>query len=406
MKKICMKNGMKIIYEYRESDITSFCVAFNAGAEREGKKERGLAHVVEHCIFKGTKKRSEAQINSEFDEIFGFNNAMTNFPYVIYYGTTLSKDFEKGFELYSDIIVNPTFSEEGFEEEKSIICEELTEWKDDKQQFCEDELLKNSFSNIRLKECIIGNEKNIKDFSIDELRKFYKKYYTSDNCVIGIVTSLKEEEVTDIINNYMTLSKREKPSLFDYEYEKNTSGIFTSKMDVKGAVIQYLFPIYKLKDDEIKALRAFNVIFGEGTSSMLYDKIRTKYGLAYDIYSKINNDGGIKLFYIGLGTASENFDKSIEFVNDTICEAKNLKGQFSSDKLLKIEKTMSLKRSLKLERSIQLAKELATYELMYGKAENVYDEVKDINLLNEDYIIEVVRSVLVTPSIQVVKPNK
>ncbi|URZ06873.1 M16 family metallopeptidase [Clostridium felsineum] len=405
MKKLYAENGIKIIYEYRESNVTSFCIAFRAGASCEKKGQYGLAHTVEHCIFKGTKRRSEVHINKEFDEIFGFNNAMTNFPYVIYYGTTLSEDFEKGFELYSDILVNPTFPEEGFEEEKNVICEELKEWKDDKQQFCEDELLKNSFSNIRLKECIIGNEENIKSFTLKDIKDFYERYYTANNCAISVVTSLKEDKVINIISKYMNLKNDKNFHLVNYEYENNISGTFTSEMDIKGSVIQYLAPIHKLSNTEIKALRAFNVIFGEGTSSMLYDKIRTKYGLAYDVYSKINNDGGIKLFYIGLGTASYNLDKSIKFVNEVIGEAMNLKGVFSKNRLLKIEKSMEIKRLLKLERSIQLAKELSTYEIMFGRPEDVYDEVKDIQLLSEDYIIEVVKKVLSRPSIQIVKPK-
>ncbi|URZ00490.1 M16 family metallopeptidase [Clostridium felsineum] len=405
MKKLYAENGIKIIYEYRESNVTSFCIAFRAGASCEKKGQYGLAHTVEHCIFKGTKRRSEAHINKEFDEIFGFNNAMTNFPYVIYYGTTLSEDFEKGFELYSDILVNPTFPEEGFEEEKNVICEELKEWKDDKQQFCEDELLKNSFSNIRLKECIIGNEENIKSFTLKDIKDFYERYYTANNCDISVVTSLKEDKVINIISKYMNLKNDKNFHLVNYEYENNISGTFTSEMDIKGSVIQYLAPIHKLSNTEIKALRAFNVIFGEGTSSMLYDKIRTKYGLAYDVYSKINNDGGIKLFYIGLGTASYNLDKSIKFVNEVIGESMNLKGVFSKNRLLKIEKSMEIKRLLKLERSIQLAKELSTYEIMFGRPEDVYDEVKDIQLLSEDCIIEVVKKVLSRPSIQIVKPK-
>lgn len=405
MKRIQLKNGITVIYEYRKSDLTSFCFGFRAGASVENEDEYGIAHTVEHCIFKGTAARSEAQINKEFDEIFGFNNAMTNFPYVVYYGTTLTRDFERAFELYSDIILNPTFKEDGFEEEKSVIIEELKEWKDDKQQFCEDELLKNSFSNIRIKECIIGSEKNIKKFTREKLKDFYNKYYTGDNCVISIVTSIDEEKVVSTIFKYMNSLKKSDSKIKDYKYEENKPGIFIEKREVKGAVLQYLFPIYKLNYDEIKALRAFNFIFGEGTSSMLYDKIRTKYGLAYDVYSKISNEGGIKLFYIGLGTAAENYNKGLEVVNDVIDESRSLKGNFSKDKLLKIEKGISLKRTLKLERSINLAVNLAVYEVMYGKAEDVYNEIKDISLLDEKFIVETAGKVLVNPSIQIVKPN-
>lgn len=151
MNKYILSNGIRFIYDYRPGNITSFCIGFEAGALMEEGFKLGTAHAVEHVIFKGTKNRSEYEINKLFDEIFGFNNAMTNYPYCIYYGTTLSSDFERGIELYSDIILNPKFSNEGFEEEINIICEELKKWNDDIEQYCEDRLFYNSFKKEELK---------------------------------------------------------------------------------------------------------------------------------------------------------------------------------------------------------------------------------------------------------------
>ena len=157
-----LNNGIKLIYEFRTADITSFCIGFNAGAleEIDGFK-LGIAHAVEHMVSKGTKTRNEKEINSLCDKIFGFENAMTNFPYVVYYGTSLSEDFKKGLELYSDIILNPVFPEVGFKEEMNIILEELKEWSDDIYQHCEDSLLYNAFSKKRIKNLIIGTEQRV-----------------------------------------------------------------------------------------------------------------------------------------------------------------------------------------------------------------------------------------------------
>lgn len=403
MKKNILINGVKVIYEYKIGEITSFCIAFNAGASVEkNESEYGIAHAVEHCIFKGTKTRNEKEINELFDNIFGFNNAMTNFPYVIYYGTTLSKDFEQGFELYSDILINPTFPKEGFEEEKNIICEELKEWKDDKEQFCEDELLKNAFNKIRIKECIIGREKTIKNFKIEDIKKFYNKYYLPTNCVISVVSSLPENEIMEVIEKYMLSFKRNEKVHLEYEYETNNSATFYSKREIEGARIQYIYPISNLNEREIKALRIFNSIFGEGTSSFLYDEIRTKYGLAYEVYSKIKNEGGIKLYTICMGTSKQNIDKSLELIDNVITEVKKLSGYFSFEKIQLIGKNLKLKRALELERSIQFAKELSTYEIMYGTLEDVsFNNLCDID---EEFIIKTVNKVLVNPSIQIIEP--
>ena len=129
-----LENGLTLIYQKREGELTSFCIGFNAGALIETKENYGVAHALEHMLFKATKTKSEFEINRLCDETFGFHNAMTNFPYAIYYGTTLSKDFNKGLNIYSDIIINPTFPRDGFKEEIRIILEELKEWKDDPYQ--------------------------------------------------------------------------------------------------------------------------------------------------------------------------------------------------------------------------------------------------------------------------------
>lgn len=159
MKKHIFNNGVQLYYVKREGNISSFCIGFNAGALVENKDNRGIAHAVEHMVFKGTKTRNEDEINKMLDRIFGFNNAMTNYPYAIYYGTTLSSDFNKGFQLYSDILINPTFPKEGFKEEIHVILEELKEWKDDAYQECEDELFYNAFKKRRIKDLIIGDKK-------------------------------------------------------------------------------------------------------------------------------------------------------------------------------------------------------------------------------------------------------
>ncbi|AGK97822.1 M16 family metallopeptidase [Clostridium pasteurianum] len=365
--KICkIQNGINLVYEHREGKITSFCIGFNAGALMEEENEMGIAHVVEHMLFKGTSKRDELKINRLCDEIFGFNNAMTNFPYAIYYGTTLSEDFSKGFDLYSEIVKEPAFPEEGFKEEIDVICEELKEWKDDNFQLCEDELLNNAFRNRRIKTCIIGNEDGIKNFSLKDVRDFYNRYYNPDNCVISVVSSLRYEEVLNVVEKYMTQWKGQKTHSKDIIYEKNSKGIFIkNKAGIEGAKIQYCFTIDKLTEGEMAALNTFNYKFGSGTSGILYDDIRTKNGLAYDVFSSIKNENGIKLFTISMGTSITNVDKAIEIINRHISNIDNFSYLFSKNNIEPMLNSIKLKRELQLEKSIELSKVLAVNKIMY-----------------------------------------
>lgn len=403
MKKYILKNGIKLIYEFTTADITSFCIGFNAGAleETEGFK-LGTAHAVEHMVSKGTKKRSEKEINGLCDKIFGFENAMTNFPYVVYYGTSLSEDFEKGLELYSDIILNPIFPKEGFKEEMNIIIEEFKEWKDDIYSHCEDSLLYNGFSEKRIKNLIIGNENSVKSITLEDIKEFYERFYVPENCVISVCSSLGFDEVLHTVKEYFEEWNKEFKGIKGEVTEINTTGIFIEEIaNIKGAKIQYLFNIDGLNEEEVKALTLFNAAFGEGTSGILYEEIRTKNGLAYDVGSFVKNERGIKFFTIKMGTSIENIEKVLDITNYKIEQIIKTKGYFNEEKVKDLSKSIKLKRQLKLEKSIQLCKELTTYELMYGSAEKVYEEVENLEHINEQKILEVVNKVLKNPTIQI-----
>lgn len=405
MKSIKLSNGIKVIYEYRPINVTSFCIGFNAGALVENEQETGLAHVVEHMIFKGTNIRNELEINRRFDELFGFNNAMTNFPYCVYYGTTLSEDFEKGFEFYSDIIVNPSFPKEGFKEEISVILEELKEWKDDNFQFCEDELLKNAFQKRRIKTCIIGESKTINSFTMEQIREFYNKYYYGNNCVISVVTGLEADAVFNIVEKYMGSLKSSGVKIPNIFYEKNSPGTFTkTKAAIEGAKIQYCFPIDNLNEMELKALKLFNYKFGEGTSCILYDEIRTKYGLAYDVFSQVKNETGIKLFNICLGTASRNIDKAIEIVNKKLQLIEQSAEYFTNTEIKKAARSIRLKRELRLEQSIRYSMALTTNEIMYNNSDLLRD-IENIENINGEEVISTLRKFLKEPTIQILRPE-
>lgn len=406
MNKKVLSNGIKIIYEYRPGTITSFCIGFESGANMEEGYKLGTAHAVEHMLFKSTEYLNEQEINKLCDEIFGFNNAMTNYPYCIYYGTTLSSDFHRGFKLYSDIILNPTFPVIGFKEEMSIISEELKEWRDDLVQDCEDELFYNSFSTRRIKDLIIGNEESIKEISIEEIKRFYNEYYSPDNCVISVVSSINFEEILNIIENiYGSWNKSYHSKALEL-YEKNKTGIFIKlKKGINGAKLKYIYTIHNLNDKEINALTLFNSIFGEGTSSLLFDLIRTEHGLVYDINSTIKNEKGIKIFSISLSTSEKNIDTVLQLIYELIEKVKKDTGYFNDEIIKKNIKTLRLKRELKLEKSMELCKNLTIYEIMYGSAEIFNEELKYMDRVTGEDIINVISKVLNKPSIQIIRPS-
>jgi len=412
MEKIIFGNGIKLLYKKSENNLTSFTIGFNAGANAEKKDQLGIAHVVEHMLFKGTTSRTEYEINKLCDETFGFCNAMTNYPYVVYYGTSLDEDFEKGFEIYTDIILKPLFPVNGFKEEIEVINEELKEWKDDSSQFCEDSMFYNGFENRRIKNLIIGTQESIRDITLEQIKNFYEENYTPDNCVVSVVSSMSVNKVSEIVERYLGNFKTKVTNEFiigskEYIYENNKPGTyFEYRDDLQGAKIQYCFPIHDLNHREISVLKLFNLVFGEGTSSILFDEIRTKRGLVYDIGSYIKNETGIKLFTITLGTSQENVKRAIEIINNEIEKVKKLSNFLDESRILKLCKSYKLRRMITLEKSIQTSMSLCVHEIMYGNGSAIFSEFDDMKNITEEEIMRVVNKVLVNATIQVLMSNE
>jgi predicted Zn-dependent peptidase len=421
MDKIFLKHGVRLLYERVPGNITSFTIGLEAGANSENSNNLGIAHAVEHMVFKGTKSKSEKEINERCNEYLGFHNAMTNYPYVVYYGSSLKEDFKNAFNIYFDIVFNPAFREDGFKEEMAVILEELKEWSDDVVQHCEDFLFYETFEKRRIKELIIGREETIKTLTLEQIREYHEKFYTLDNCVISVVTSLDLSEVIETIEGEIASLERTKPSLTNNNcatlsrgknreektfslYENPKNGVLIEEnLSINGCKVQYIFPIHNLNEREVTLLQLFNEYFVGGTSSLLYDEIRTKRGLVYDIQGKVKGEKGIKLYTITLSTSKENINLVREIIKENIDKVKALKGIFTEDFFKKYIKSQNLKRMLALEKSIVLSMHLAVYEIMHSGGELLLNEFYNLSNCTEEEILSVINKVFIKETLGIIR---
>ena len=212
---------------------------------------------------------------------------MTNYPYVIYYGTLLSEDLEKGIELYADLLINTTLGNTGFEEEMDVIKEELKEWDEEVEQFCEDRLFLNSYKERRIKYPIIGTEESLEKITIEDVKDFYNKYYFPKNTTIVIISQKSFKEVIDLVSKYFSgwnnigykIPLKESEKAEGKTYKDKRHGINTAKVLIT-------YNISALSHEEIKALKVLNQYIGEGVNSLLFDSLRTKKGLVYDVLTR------------------------------------------------------------------------------------------------------------------------
>lgn len=404
MKTYYLDNGIRLFYQQREGDITSFCIGFRAGAIEEEGYSLGTAHVVEHMVYKGTSNRTEKEINRDLDRLFGFNNAMTNYPYSIYYGSVNSLDFYEALQLFSDILLNPTFSRDGFEEEIKVIKEELRDWKEDLNQSCEDKLLAKAFTQRRIKDLIIGTEDSLENITLEEVKSFYHQHYFPENCVITVVTSLDGEHIYELINKSLGTWKREAKALESIKYERNNGGTFIDFAEMEGAKIQYIYPVDHLSRKELIALKYINAILGEGTSCILYDEIRTERALAYEVYSHIKYERGIELFSLNISTSKKNINAAMKAVEFCIDRLKNY-CWMEKDTIADIKKRLMLKEGLAFERSIELCKRITVDQLMFNDYTYLLESYHNFNISQED-ISKTITKVFVNPTIQILCANE
>lgn len=398
MKEYILHNNLKLIYKHTESELTSICISINAGAGVETEKY-GVAHATEHMVYKGTKNRTEKEINEELSNIFGFNNAMTNYPYVIYYGTLLKDDLNKGVELLSDIVISPSFTGEGFKEEMNVIKEELNEWDEELEQYCEDKLFFNCFNNRRIKYPIIGTRESLENITLNDIKDFYNKYYFPGNTSVAIISSLEVEEVKKIIDMYFgkwktrNTKREQKSNQMCLEIPK--VGVFNDKRErIKTCRVEIICPIDNLNKKEMQCLKIFNQYFGEGTNSVLYDTLRTKNGLIYDVITSIAHESYIKLYKITFSTSKDNVNKAISLVRECIEKLNLIKQDIDENYLNQLIKNFKLKRLFREEQSIILAKELATYDSMFGDYKMYIDEINELDELTDKMIFDTGRKVL------------
>lgn len=317
---------MKVIFEKNDKRMLSVNVTFGAGAllEVDGYKT-GLAHMLEHMMFKGTSTRSYEDIARQIEFLGGYSNAFTSFEQVSYQLSIPRENIDQGTDILFDMVLNSTISQEEFDKEKEVVLEELYTYRDEVDYNFNKEISDKFFSGRRRVD-VIGLEEDVKSITRDDLVKFYKQFYTSSNCILGISgdidghllekTSQKLYHNDGVFEN-MCIAP-------EHEY-KNASKVIVKEPNLEQSHVCLLFksPHYKkLKDPKYFI---FNTIFGSGMASRLFMEVREKNNLCYNINSHFDYDRDYSMFDISAITREQNIPKLLDIVNVEIEKIKNEK---------------------------------------------------------------------------------
>ena len=300
-KRHTLNNGIKVIYEhipYVKS--ISIGVWVKSGSRYENTYNNGVSHFIEHMLFKGTKNRSSKQISEEIEALGGQLNAFTSRESTCYYVKILDAHYDTGIDLLSDMIINPTFSNEEIEKEKSVVLEEISMYEDLPEDLVADIQFDSIWKDNTLSYPILGTEGTVSNFTRDMVVDYYKSRYTPCNTVISVVGNFNEKDLLDKIN--CCFSTWDNKTNTDFKEDIPT---LHKKVAVKNKPIEQVHVALTLKgyesgSKELYSLLAVNNYFGSGTSSKLFQSIREDKGYVYTIYSfpsSYKNSGIITIYF-------------------------------------------------------------------------------------------------------------
>ena len=313
--KTILHNGITVLTE--SVDFVRSCaigVFIKAGTRDEESDSEGIAHFIEHLIFKGTEKRNAFQIVDEIEAYGGSLNAYTSKESTCIYARVLHEQTDKVLDVFSDVLTKSLFTLDDIQLEKSVVREELLESEDTASEFSQDEFVKKMFPNHPIGRNILGTRGTIKSFSKKKLLKFIQKNYTADRIIIAAAGYVKHDTFLNSVTHYF----ENIPSADIYKDKEKVSKPEKKRWTVERSISQshvltgrQSWPFTFPRRMEYMLL---NASLSAGMSSRLFQNIREKYGYTYSIYSYIDMFSDSGLFGIYAGTEKNTIPKIIDLI--------------------------------------------------------------------------------------------
>jgi predicted Zn-dependent peptidase len=381
-----LNSGAELISEKIEgAESFALGIYVRAGSVHSDKEKAGIAHALEHIIFRRSTPGDEASVAEQFEELGAYINAYTSNEYTCFYVRALNEHFEKSFTLLADLVLKANFTEGDVEKEKDIILEEIDAAADEPEDNIfdiSDELI---FKEHPFGNSILGSEETLDNISYNDIKEFYDEYYRADNILIVTSGNIEHNTVENIaIKNIENKEIEEKTGDYipEYSYDSNEH-TQTIKQELNQAHILSGW-VFDAKYRDIAVLSS--VLIGDGMSSRMYRSIREEEGLAYSIYSNIQGYSTKGIFYLYTACQSDKRKKAIDKINENI---NNLLAEGVNDSEFNRAKTM-LKSGFIMEMEDLSARInfYAKHKILYGELKNIQESIKiitdtNINEINE-----------------------
>jgi predicted Zn-dependent peptidase len=312
---IRLSNGIRVVFQYQNLPVTHVCRVINAGSRDESAGKYGVAHFIEHLLFKRTERRSTQQIINHLESVGGDLNAYTTKEYTCVHASILQPYLNRALDLFEDIFFHSTFPDIELDKEKSVIVDEMASYLDSPEESIVDDFEDLVFQGSGLGHNILGLEDQLLALQKGDIVDFMRANYDTNEMVIGITGNYTLKEVERLLHKVFGTV----PSNTIARLRNDVRPLVEQHVAVGKPINQVHYMLgslaYNYRDDRKTGLLLLNnMLGGMGMGSILNLSIREKYGIAYTIESNYTIFSDTGLFSIYLGTDEEKVEKAKKLV--------------------------------------------------------------------------------------------
>ena len=319
-----LPNGIRIIHKEKKGEIAHLVLMVETGTRDEMAHENGLAHFVEHTIFKGTQSRKAYHILSCLDNVGGDLNAFTTKEETCIQATFLKQHYKRSLDLFADIAFHSTFPENELAKEKEVILDEINSYLDSPSDEIYDIFEEMVFKGHPLSRNILGTSELVKGFKRQDILDFMSHNYSTDQMILASIGDISFKEFENLATAYfgsqpahLVNKKREVFKGYQPENRIEERKNHLSHCMIGGIAPEFCSPL------KMPIVMLNNILGGPAMSSRLGLNIREKYGFAYSIESQYNAYSDTGLINIYMAVDPDSLEKAIGLVYkelDKLCQ--------------------------------------------------------------------------------------
>ncbi|MFT5878881.1 MAG: putative Zn-dependent peptidase [Salibacteraceae bacterium] len=390
-----LSNGIQVIHQRKSGDAAHFGLFVDVGSRDETETETGLAHMLEHCMFKGTTNRKAFHILNRLDNIGGELNAYTTKEETSIHSSFLKQYYERAIELTFDIAFNPTFPEKEIAREKLIILDEFYAYKENPSDQIFEDFDQIVFPNHSLGRTILGEPKHIKKAKRSHLTSFHTDYYHPENMVFASVGDISATQLKKWLEKHLPVKEfagKKVSRIAPTEYFQVEKIV---KKQVHQAHIVIGNQAYAYSHPKKRSLILLNnILGGPSLNNRLNLNISEKHGFAYHLESNYSGFSDSGEFSIYMGTDHKQLDKSVELIYKELDKLKTKK--LGTLQLNQAKQQIKGQIALGHENGLNIMLALGKSLLTYGKVDLMDDIYHQIDQISSSDLLDVANDIFDT----------